>query len=788
MGCNVVTRAWCIGLLVLVAGCWPLKSGTDERDAGMGSDLGVVDVPVTADVSDAISIDRHEASGDVAMDTMGDVVDDVADAPLEACAGAMCGGGCVDTRTDPRHCGTCERDCSTLPNVVGTAVLCESGACVIPEGACDVGHGDCDRSATNGCEANLSRAETCGTCATMCRAPTPLCRTSGGAPTCTNDCEAATTRCGTSCVNTANDPSHCGACDVACPPPTHGVAVCVARSCRALCDGGYHLCGGVCADDNAVTSCGTRCDACPDRAHAAASCDGGVCGFICSTGFADCDRDGMNGCETDVNSTVSACGRCGAPCTVSNGVPGCRAGACVVAMCNAGFADCDGEVANGCEADLSRSMTCGSCTTSCAEPMPTCASTGGPRSCVSGCVAGQTRCAGSCADLANSPAHCGMCGHACAAGEVCAAGVCAGTRTMVALRTGRLQNDQTGTWSQTRLAPNAAYADDGSRNVGSFGYFDGSRAQAYSNARLGLVFPPISLPVGGRVTAARIEMLPLVVADSPAQIFRVVTFHPFNATRFVAADYGIDRWGSATLGEEPNARFVAMMRHAIDLNVTGIGTLSRTSPNILGLRTQYDLADIVPVNATPGATLVIAPGPGMSENATLVVNYDTACTACPVRANAWPTCERGTCGYFCEGGWADCDGSPANGCEVDVRVTPEHCGGCGMACGGSGTAAATGCTDGMCSCGPGRADCNGSRSDGCEMDITTDAHCGACSTRCIPGSTTHGTTCIMEGAAYVCVGCGGGGGSAQQRCCASGTPCASGLTCGSSVRGPGICP
>lgn len=58
--------------------------------------------------------------------------------------------------------------------------------------------------------------------------------------------------------------------------------------------------------------------------------------------------------------------------------------------------------------------------------------------------------------------------------------------------------------------------------------------------------------------------------------------------------------------------------------------------------------------------------------------------ACPrVNTNdplSAPTCSYGTCGTECISGHADCNGNPADDCEVDTRVDPRNCGGCGIAC------------------------------------------------------------------------------------------------------------
>lgn len=67
---------------------------------------------------------------------------------------------------------------------------------------------------------------------------------------------------------------------------------------------------------------------------------------------------------------------------------------------------------------------------------------------------------------------------------------------------------------------------------------------------------------------------------------------------------------------------------------------------------------------------------------TTAINCGACTRRCSV-ANATAACTRGECSVgACNGGFGDCDGAPANGCETDVRTANSHCGGCGRACSG----------------------------------------------------------------------------------------------------------
>lgn len=103
--------------------------------------------------------------------------------------------------------------------------------------------------------------------------------------------------------------------------------------------------------------------------------------------------------------------------------------------------------------------------------------------------------------------------------------------------------------------------------------------------------------------------------------------------------------------------------------------------------------------------------------------------------HATGACSAGQCVIAtCDPGWADCDGTKSNGCEVHIGVDPLNCGACALACNLPHATAA--CASGTCvigSCNSGWADCDGNASDGCERNIATDIlNCGSCNYAC-PG-------------------------------------------------------
>ncbi len=371
---GAATWAW-LALLV-AAGCSELKAY--QGDAAMDAadspsvEAGEVGLDVADDAptdtmdgtTDAMEVPPADAAAKPPADSVDATPDDAGEDAVEvSCDGSalVCGGACVDVSASVAHCGRCDNACPARANAATTCVL---GVC---EAACNAGFADCDGDTSNGCEASLEDAASCGRCGARCEGSTPLCGMEGGTRRCVSGCAAGEVRCGTSCAETASDAANCGACGNVCPMG----AMCVASACA--CPSGQSNCGGACRETGASCTAGhgaclrtgavvcaamgtgTQCSAtpgvagaevcngvdddcdgvvdgpsaaaaCPPRANAAASCAMGACGVVCSPGFGDCDGDASNGCEADTRSALAHCGRCGNACAAGGA---CVEGACV---------------------------------------------------------------------------------------------------------------------------------------------------------------------------------------------------------------------------------------------------------------------------------------------------------------------------------------------------------------------------------------------------------------------------------------------------------------------------
>jgi hypothetical protein len=167
---------------------------------------------------------------------------------------------------------------------------------------------------------------------------------------------------------------------------------------------------------------------CAARPNAVASCVASACVYACAAGFADCDGNPANGCEVNTASDTSNCGRCRNLCPPAvGGVATCSAGACGQ-LCPRGQSNCTGF----CRDTNTDASNCGACGRACALPNATAVCTAG--ACAVGtCNAGFANCDGNPAngcetDVRTSVTNCGACRRVCPAptggSATCASSTC----------------------------------------------------------------------------------------------------------------------------------------------------------------------------------------------------------------------------------------------------------------------------------------------------------------------------------------------------------------------------
>ncbi len=339
------------------------------------------------------------------------------------------------------RCVACSPTADTCPAgqfCDGATFRCSPG-CRNDEGCAPGVTGDAGTTATPRCDVATRR---CVACVTDAHCPSGLVCAGNVCVmgcTATQPCPSGQSCCSGACVDPRTNTDHCGACGTMCTV-ANGAADCRAGVCAVgLCTGSFRDCDSAAANgcetdsSTSVMHCGGCGMACATRPNTTATCAMGMCAYACNAGFADCDMDPSNGCEVTLATSAAHCGMCGNACMVANGVAACVAGVCAVGSCADGFANCDGDVSNGCEVDTRTTLAhCGACGTVCPTPANA-AATCAMGACGLRCNDGFGNCDGDATngcevDLRVTLTHCGACSNVCptraASAPTCAMGAC----------------------------------------------------------------------------------------------------------------------------------------------------------------------------------------------------------------------------------------------------------------------------------------------------------------------------------------------------------------------------
>ena len=110
----------------------------------------------------------------------------------------------------------------------------------------------------------------------------------------------------------------------------------------------------------AYGTCDNNCDGDCVLPNAASTCVNNECVIVtCNVGYADCNGSDTDGCEGNLLTDINNCGSCGLICDLANATSTCVNGTCMIASCDDGYADYNGEVIDGCEGLEMPSWSCG---------------------------------------------------------------------------------------------------------------------------------------------------------------------------------------------------------------------------------------------------------------------------------------------------------------------------------------------------------------------------------------------------------------------------------------------
>ncbi|HEX7478112.1 MAG TPA: C-type lectin domain-containing protein [Polyangiales bacterium] len=565
---------------------------------------------------------------------------------------------------------------------------------------------------------------------------------------CTDGYRDCNGKAGDGCEIAPDDPNNCGQCGKACSVQ-NGTATCSQGKCVvSACDKGWADC------DADPTSCETRTDTladcggcntiCKNVPNASASCSSGSCGVdSCNAGYGNCDQTPNNGCEQELN-TLANCGACGKTCSLSGTQASCQNSAqlCMATGCDVGYDDCDKDLLNGCES-LKSPNNCGQCGKVCMisalqhVTSADCA-TGG---CVIQCESRWGDCDADpqtgCETSLDSLSHCGSCA-ACPvlanAVSACVTGAC------------------------TLAKCNDGYGDC------TGGAADGCETSLDSKSDCGGCGTPCTKAScsGGICSAIDCTTMPgFGDCDGDGASCETNLTTDLNNCGACANKCAFD--ANVTT---PSATLTCSAQGCQAACSAGFGDCDGNYKN--GCETALDTLTNCGSCGHGCAIANAAASCATSSCAVATCNTDYAdCDAdkksCETALNTPSHC--GGCTNGCNlsnavsgcGGspgarvcavigcsqtyYKNCDGSAANGCEIDSRGDVKNCGACGTDCGALANVSSVSCVSSACSigsCKPGYGDCTASA--GCETSLSTVQNCGACAMNCDSALSNTATT------------------------------------------------
>jgi hypothetical protein len=342
------------------------------------------------------------------VDTLSDPLNcSACNMPCTGAKNTCCSGACVDVLGDPVHCGNCGTACVNVNGTPG----CSSGGCTW---ACTTGYAHCMTGMNTGCDTSTTTNLNCAGCGNRCDTANSNTPTCDGTRCNYASCKAGQADCSPAAPDTDGCETNLAAtsqkvCSNMCVPASSccsaadctsppGPAACYTPSCSGV--------GGSCSYAQKANSqvCGATC-----CIGINGTCTAGTCVLTCTAGFADCDGNKANGCETNLAATSQKL--CGTTCVPASTC--CAAGDCSATPSPAA---CYTPTCSGVGGSCSYPQKAGSeiCGATCCLPINGTCNAG---TCTLNCTGGFGDCNGNrtdgCELTLNIPSNCSACGAAC---------------------------------------------------------------------------------------------------------------------------------------------------------------------------------------------------------------------------------------------------------------------------------------------------------------------------------------------------------------------------------------
>ena len=433
----------------------------------------------------------------------------------------------------------------------------------------------------------------------------------------------------------------------------------------------------------------------------------------CATGFADCDGNLANGCETDLATNPQHCGSCGEDCAALANVSGavsCSAGACVVpsTSCAGGFAHCSSNVLDGCETDI-----------------------------------------------ATNPQHCGSCGENCSAlAHISGTVSCSASACVVPLSSCQAGfahcSSSVLDGCETDIATNPQHCGSCGEDCSALAHVSGTVSCSASAC----VVPASSCQAGfAHCSSSVLDGCETDIATNPQHCGSCG--EDCSALAHVSGTVSCSATTCVVPASSCQAGFAHCSSNALDgcetdlSNAAHCGTCGTTcsgatpvcSPNGAG---GYACSSGCPSSAPERC------GMTCTDTSDDVNNCRTCGDACIAPTHGTPSCSASTCSYACNAGFHECGSGAAATCSDNA--SPSSCGTSCTACPSGPAGSTPTCSGTSCgyACNAGSHQCGSGASTTCDANTSVNS-CGSSCTTCPAGPAASNPTCDGTNCGFACV-------------------------------------